>query len=161
LSTVLNGMRILVVEDLESIRELVSRLLLGLGCKQVHTAADTRSAKHKIDRLGFDAVLLDYDLAGENGLDLLRRLRRDTWHFNREVPVIILTGNNEADTIRDSVALGANAFLVKPVMPDRLGQRILDVTAKTGWRRPPDRGTDPDPATKREDVEPEEDTHWL
>lgn len=155
----LNGMRILVVEDLESIRELVSRLLLGLGCNQVHTAATVLSAQYKLDRLGFDAVLLDYDLAGESGLKLLRRMRRDIWHFNREVPVIILTGHNETETIQDSVAQGANAYLVKPVMPERLGKRILDVMAKAGWRRPPDRGEDPDPSTKHEVAD--DDQVWL
>ena len=139
----LKGLRILVVEDLKSIRDLVSRLLGGLGCDDVHQAEDLASARQKIDRFGFDAVLLDYDLAGENWLSLLAELRQNTWHFNRLVPVILLTGHKEPDRVEDAMATGANAYLVKPVMPDLLGRRILDVREKTGWVRPPDDGNAP------------------
>lgn len=139
----LNGLRILVVEDLKSIRDLVSRLLGGLGCDDVHQAEDLASARQKIDRFGFDAVLLDYDLAGENGLSLLAELRQNTWHFNRLVPVILLTGHKAPDRVEDAMATGANAYLVKPVMPDRLGRRIIGVREKAGWVRPPDDGNAP------------------
>ena len=139
----LKGLRILVVEDLKSIRDLVSRLLGGLGCDDVHQAEDLASARTKLDQFGFDAVLLDYDLAGENGLSLLAELRQNTWHFNRLVPVILLTGHKEPELVDDAMAAGANGYLVKPVMPDLLGRRILDVREKTGWVRPPDDGNAP------------------
>ena len=139
-TVVLRGLRILVVEDLASIRDLISRLLGGLGCTDVHQAENLAQARNKIDRHGFDAVLLDYELAGENGLSLLGELRKNTWHFNRDVPVILLTGHSEPALIDKAVAAGANAYLVKPVMPDRLGRRILDVREKAGWTRPPEGG---------------------
>nr|WP_238934948.1 response regulator [Maricaulis parjimensis] len=132
----MKGMRILIVEDIPSIRDLVARLLQSLGCRDVHEAEDLTSARKKLDQFGYDAVLLDYELSGENGLRLLRGLRKQTWHFNRDVPVIVLTGHAGAELIESAVAAGANAYLVKPVMPDRLGQRILDVRQKTGWTRP-------------------------
>jgi two-component system, chemotaxis family, chemotaxis protein CheY len=140
---VLKGLRILVVEDLKSIRDLVSRLLGGLGCDDVHQAEDLASARTKLDQFGFDAVLLDYDLAGENGLSLLAELRQNTWHFNRLVPVILLTGHKAPDLVEDAMAAGANAYLVKPVMPDLLGRRIIGVREKAGWVRPPDGGNAP------------------
>lgn len=142
---VLEGRRILIVEDLESIRKLVSRLLKSLGCDQVHVAANITGAQAKLDQLGFDVVLLDYNLSGENGLSLLQRLRRDTWQLNKGVPVIMLTGHGDPELIQDAVAIGADAFIVKPVMPDRLGQRILNVITKAKWQRPADKGPDTDP----------------
>lgn len=141
----LEGRRILIVEDMESIRKLVSRLLKALGCEQVHVAANIAGARTKLDQLGFDAVLLDYDLSGENGLSLLQHLRRDTWQLNKGVPVILLTGHGDPELIQDAAAIGADAVIVKPVMPDRLGQRILNVITKSSWQRPADKGPDKDP----------------
>ncbi len=136
----LKGLRILVVEDTKSIRDLVSRLLGSLGCEDVHQAEDLASARTQINAFGFDTVLLDYDLSGENGITLLDELRKNTWHFNRDVPVILLTGHSGPELLDAAIAAGANAYLVKPVMPDRLGQRILEVREKAGWTRPPDGG---------------------
>ncbi len=140
---VLRGFRILVVEDLKSIRDLVSRLLGSLGCADVHQAENLSQARARIDRFGFDVILLDYELAGENGLSLLAELRKNTWHFNRDVPVIVLTGHTEPDLIESAISVGANAYMVKPVRPDRLGRRILEVREKAGWTRPPDSGNAP------------------
>ena len=75
--SMLDGLRILVVEDIPSIRSLIARLLERLGCSDVYAVGNIADAFTYLDTLGFDAVLLDYELEHENGLTLVRRLRRD------------------------------------------------------------------------------------
>lgn len=134
----LQDFRILVVEDVAAIRSLIVRLLERLGCDDIFEAADTATARTWLDTRGFDAVLLDYELVGETGLKLIRQLRADPKARNRDVPIIVLTGHTGADVILSTVQAGANSYMVKPVMPDRLGQRILDVIAGHEGGRPED-----------------------
>jgi two-component system chemotaxis response regulator CheY len=149
----LDGLRILVVEDIPSIRTLVTRLLERLGCDDVYAVGHVDEAFLYLDTLGFDAVLLDYELERENGLTLVKRLRGNVTQRNHNVPVIVLTGHTDADIMQAAVYAGANAYLVKPVKPDRLGRRILDVRAHVEHTRPAD---DPD-APER----PDADTYWV
>lgn len=142
----LEKLRILVVEDIASIRSLIVRLLERLGCTQVYEAADIATARGHLDRLDFDVILLDYELENENGLSLVRRLRADHGSINRDVPVIVLTGHKNPNVILSAVQAGANSYLVKPVMPDRLGQRILDVAATNSTPRPVEEETAEKPA---------------
>jgi two-component system chemotaxis response regulator CheY len=126
----LEGMTGLIVDDVDAIRALISRLATGLGCAEVHDASEVDSAWSILMAHQIDFILLDYDLNGESGLKLVRRLRHSGACGNRDVPVIVLTSHAEAEIVERSIAAGANAYLVKPVMPDRLAERILQVTGK-------------------------------
>lgn len=149
----LDGLRLLVVEDIPSMRTLITRLLERLGCDDVYAVGDLDTAFSYLDTLGFDAVLLDYELERENGLTLIKRLRKDAGARNHDVPVIVLTGHTETVVMQAAVRAGANSYLVKPVRPARLGERLLDVLAQTHRERP---GDDPD-APER----PDADTYWV
>lgn len=149
----LDGLRILIVEDIPSIRSLITRLLERLGCDDVYAVGSLDEACVYLDTLGFDAVLLDYELERENGLALVQRQRRNATRRNHDVPVIVLTGHTDAGVMQAAVHAGANAYLVKPVKPDRLGRRILDVLAHADRRRPEDDPQAPD--------RPDADTYWV
>jgi two-component system chemotaxis response regulator CheY len=123
----LEGLKGLVVDDVPAIRSLIARLATGLGCAAVSEAEDVASAWSILTKEEIDFILLDYDLDGETGLKLVRRLRKSATCDNREVPIILLTAHADVEIVQASVAAGANAYLVKPVMPDRLAERILHV----------------------------------
>lgn len=122
----LSGLRILVVEDVASMRSLVVKLLDRLGCEDVFEAADSETAWHHLKRHEFDALLLDYELTSDDGVSLARRVRSDKALVNRPVPIILLTAHDKAPIVEAAGKAGVDACLVKPVMPDRLGQRILE-----------------------------------
>ena len=149
----LDGLRLLVVEDIPSIRTLIARLLERLGCDDVYAVGDLDAAFTYLDTLGFDAVLLDYELERENGLTLIKRLRKDGAARNHDVPVIVLTGHTETVVMQAAVKAGANSYLVKPVRPERLGDRIADVLDHAERQRPED---DPDAPDR-----PDADTYWV
>ncbi len=122
----LSGMCILVVEDVASIRSLILKLLDRLGCDSVFEAADSETAWHHLKRQTFDAVLLDYELASDDGVSIAWRVRTDKSLANKDVPIILLTSHDEVRIVDAARKADVDAYLVKPVMPDRLGQRILD-----------------------------------
>lgn len=129
-AAVLNGLRILVVEDVDSIRSLVVRIVESLGAAAVNQAMGIETALAELDAAPFDAVLLDYELNGRDGLVVVKKLREDSGHINHETPVILLTGHAEAHIVQDAMMAGADDYLVKPVMPEKLGNRIVKVLEK-------------------------------
>jgi CheY-like chemotaxis protein len=146
---VLDGLHILIVEDVPAIRNLVQRLLEGLGCAKVYAAGDIDTAWATANAFPLDAILLDYDLAGDNGLQFARILRRDRACLNHDIPILVLTGHAEESIVDAARASGTDAYLVKPIMPDLLGERIWRAVVARGgpdlsrhhnevdWKTPP------------------------
>jgi CheY-like chemotaxis protein len=102
--------RVLVVDDDQVDRMAVRRLLAGApGEIRVEEADGVLAA---IDRLGggdFDCVVLDYNLPDGDGLTFLRGLRS----AGLEVPVVMLTGQEDAGVARELIVAGAAAYIPK------------------------------------------------
>ena len=120
-----SGGRIVVVDDDESVRVLLTRYLEMEGF-QVDQVVDGGSALAAIAASQPDLVLLDLTLPSHDGLDILARLRRDS-----DVPVILLTARgSEADRIL-GLKLGADDYVVKPFSLGELTARITSVLRRT------------------------------
>lgn len=103
--------RVLIVEDSEAIRALLTIWLNRRGY-DVIAVADGQEALDAA-RTGVDLVLLDLGLPGINGLEVCRRLRAEPG--TASLPIIMLTGRNHPDDVRDGLRAGADDFLTKPV----------------------------------------------
>jgi two-component system chemotaxis response regulator CheY len=82
----------------------------------------------------FDAILLDYKLDTRTGVDLLRLLRGSDKTPNRKTPVLMLTGQTRQDIVDEATQAGVDAFILKPVMPDVLGWRVLEAVSQVRER---------------------------
>jgi CheY-like chemotaxis protein len=101
--------RILHVEDNDTVAGMVKETLESEGW-QVETCADGSEALERITSdAHYDLLLLDYDLPGLNGIELLQQARVLT--HRRGIPVIILSGTAEEEAV---MRAGADAFLRKP-----------------------------------------------
>jgi two-component system, chemotaxis family, chemotaxis protein CheY len=113
---------VLVVDDSLMVRQQVSRILTGAGFT-VTAATDGVDALEKLAKLpDLRLIVSDVNMPKMSGLELLEELR------NRKsvaVPVIMLTTEGQADMIQKAKALGASAWIVKP-----LKQELLLSTAK-------------------------------
>jgi DNA-binding response OmpR family regulator len=110
--------RILVVDDEESISEFVKRVL-ELEGYDVTTAADGESALAHLSEQAPDLVLLDIKMPGLNGYQVLARIRETS-----SVPVMMLTAVREGTAMERSLGLGASDYLIKPVSVKVLIARI-------------------------------------
>jgi DNA-binding response OmpR family regulator len=119
------GGRVLIVDDDEAVRVLLTRYLEIEGF-DVDEVPDGSGALAAIASSKPDLVLLDLTLPAQDGLDILSRLRRDS-----DVPVILLTARgSEADRIL-GLKLGADDYVVKPFSPGELAARISSVLRRT------------------------------
>jgi CheY-like chemotaxis protein len=105
---------LMVVEDLDSPREIICLFLEGLGYDRI---TGVSSAKEAIQLLQeqpskFTTVITDVKMPGMNGADLIRFIRRDI--DLKRLPVIVLTAYGTADCLVDCLKAGATGFLVKP-----------------------------------------------
>ena len=118
MTTSVAAARVLVVDDEEPIRDLVSRYLAreGLG---VLTAADGDDALETVRRERPDVVVLDLNLPGLAGLEVCRRLR-----VFSDAYVLMLTARGEEIDRVVGLSVGADDYLVKPFSPRELAARV-------------------------------------
>ena len=127
----LSTLKILTVDDNIESRQVITRLLIGMGCQVVSAA----SAKDAVEILGADneisLVLMDIQMPGTNGYEateLIRALPFPSCH----IPIIALTANSLDDEGQRCLAAGMNGYLVKPVKPATLREALLEFTASSG-----------------------------
>lgn len=121
---------VLVVDDLPHTRQLMRGLLRHLGVQRVNEAADVAEALDIIRLTPPDIVFTDWDMPGGSGLDLVRAIRTGADTPNPTLPVILLTAHGRPDYVQAGRDAGATDFLVKPIAPAKVRDRILDVVAR-------------------------------
>jgi diguanylate cyclase (GGDEF)-like protein/PAS domain S-box-containing protein len=106
------GTSILVVDDNDLNRDALSGLL-RFHQHEVEVAADGREALSLVDSRRFDLVLLDIEMPGLSGLEVLTQIR--TTRNETDLPVIMVTARTQGPDIIEAFRLGANDYLTKPI----------------------------------------------
>ena len=115
-------MKILVVEDQDSIRRMIEALVTGRGHDVVGVANGAKALEAAMHDPP-DIVLLDLNLPGAyDGFEVCRRLRMDP--TTRTVPVVIISALDDADSRAKATHAGATAFYSKPFSPIALLREI-------------------------------------
>ncbi len=116
---------IFIVDDEPILRQTLSAILQRQGY-QVSTASSIQEAAQILSKGGFDLVFLDLKMPGGGGMELLPDIRK----MYPEMPVIILTAHATLDSAMGAVRLGASDYLLKPIDPPLLLQRVKEVLAE-------------------------------
>lgn len=119
-----NQPRILIVEDEPAIAELIAVNLRHNGMAPVW-AEDGESAQREIDAVLPDAILLDWMLPGQSGLQLARRWRGDA--RTKAVPILMLTARGDEPDKVAGLDAGADDYITKPFSTQELLARIRAV----------------------------------
>ena len=115
-------MKILIIEDEPSLKELIQRSL-EKERYVVEAAADFQSGLRKIEDYDYDCVLLDIMLPDGNGLNLLEQLKK----MRKRENVIIISAKDSLDDKVLGLELGADDYLPKPFHLAELNARIKSV----------------------------------
>jgi DNA-binding NtrC family response regulator len=107
----MNSLRILVVDDEASVRELLRRGLSQMGKFSVEVASNGLQAIEKIEKDIFDLVLTDLKMPEMDGIELLKALKGT----RPEMIVIIMTAHGSIDTAVEAMKSGADDYITKPV----------------------------------------------
>ncbi|BDU70378.1 hypothetical protein GETHOR_24790 [Geothrix oryzae] len=116
-----NPARLLVVDDADSNREVMTRILEREG-HEVATAVDGAEGLAKLRSGTYDLVLLDVMMPGIDGIQVIQVMHED--ERLKRIPVIMLSALHEQETILKCIQLGAQDYLPKPINQQLLKARI-------------------------------------
>ncbi len=116
-------MHILVVDDDPLMLKMLKEQLRE--DYDVATAVSGKIAMKFLERKKTNLILLDYEMPGENGPEILEKLRAD--EATKDVPVIFLTGVSDRDKIQEALALKPQSYLLKPVDHEKLKNAITKI----------------------------------
>jgi CheY-like chemotaxis protein len=135
-------MRILVIDDEEHLRRVMRLTLEATGYDVTEAADGEEALKLFGDGHRFDATLLDQRMPGIDGLETLRRMKRQ----RADACVIMITAYGSIELAVDAMKLGATDFIRKPMTPDTLRHAVAAALAKReGMPASPVPGTEQQP----------------
>src|SRR5438309_6438558 len=114
--------RILIVDDNEDNRYTLQLLLETDGHERIASAASGNEAIALIEKEKFSLVLLDLMMPDMNGDEVLRLIKSDP--DKRDIPVVMISADTDADKVSQCIDLGADDYLPKPFNPTILRARI-------------------------------------
>lgn len=125
-------MRILVVEDSDSIRHMIETLFTARGHEVVAVSTGTKGVDAALAHLP-DAILLDIHLPGAlNGFDVCRRLRQSP--AMATVPIVVISALTDDASKRVALESGASAYYTKPFSPTALLKEIESIPGRQSAR---------------------------
>ncbi len=107
----------MIVDDDAQVLQALKALIEPLEYEVV-ALADSQAAALQIEAEKFDGVFVDACMPHPDGFELTQRIR--TSRINAQIPVVMLTGYDDADTMRKGFKCGITFFLGKPVTPERI-----------------------------------------
>lgn len=125
--------RILVIDDMPSIRDLVKNQLKALGFKNIQEASDGEEALRMLIQLNtpntnIQLVISDWNMPNMKGIDLLKHVRAQSEWAN--LPFVLLTSEAERDQVTEAVLAGASQYIVKP-----FSAKIFEDKLKTAFQK--------------------------
>lgn len=131
--------RLLVVDDLATMRNLIRKMLKAIGYSIIEEAEDGVAALEKLRAQHFDLVITDWNMPNLDGLSLLQEIRKseDLAHL----PVLMVTAEKKRENVLAAIHAGANGYIVKPFSEAALADKLAQVAPLPANSAPTDRGT--------------------
>ncbi len=117
--------KILVADDSSTMRALIISTLESMDDFELVEAANGFEALRKLPRGKVDLVITDINMPDINGLELVSFVRNNPLY--KETPLIIVSTEGSSRDREKGLALGANAYLVKPFQPEELQQLVAQL----------------------------------
>ncbi len=117
------GIKILIVDDMMTMRKLVKKSLSTMGFTVFEEAADGQLAWAKLnEHVDVALIISDWNMPNCSGLDFLKRVRSDT-RF-RNLPFILLTAEGEVSQVKEAIAAGVDNYAMKPFTFESLKEKL-------------------------------------
>lgn len=123
--------RILIVDDMMTMRKIVGKNCRELGFSDFVEAADGQKAWEALSTASppIGLVISDWNMPNCTGLDFLKRVRADSRFKN--VPFVLLTAESEGAQVAEALRAGVDHYIVKPFTPDVLLKKLEETHKKT------------------------------
>lgn len=121
-------MKVLVVDDMSTMRRIIKNVLKQIGYTSVEEAPDGKEALKKLKGGGFGLVVTDWNMPVMTGLELLKVIRADA--ELKILPVLMVTAEAQKENIIEAIQAGVSNYVVKPFTAEALLEKLTKVFAK-------------------------------
>ncbi len=125
MSVVDRNMRILVVDDAQTMRRIIVNLLRQLGFTNMTEADDGTTAWDKLSSEHIDLIISDWNMPKMTGIDLLKRVRESETY--KVTPFIMVTAEGKRENVIAAVQAGVSNYIVKPFNAATLKEKMTKV----------------------------------
>ncbi|TPG91391.1 HDOD domain-containing protein [Pseudomonas caspiana] len=123
--------RVLIAEADPWSRDLLKQVLLNVRCDaRLDLCANGQAALHLLAENPYDLVIVDWELPGVDGLNVLRNVRQRK--RNPPLPFILMGSRNDSASVREVLPLAPAAYLTKPLNMESLTLRLQDLLLNAG-----------------------------
>jgi len=123
----MEGIVVLIADNNSYLRRLTRMMLTNLGVKSIYETADGVATIDAIRTINPDVLILEWELPILDGCEVMRIVRSPGVFPKPGLPVIMMTDCGARSRVTTAIRLGVHEFLVKPVSPKTLQQRMLGI----------------------------------
>jgi two-component system chemotaxis response regulator CheY len=116
------SMKVLVVDDMVTMRRIVKNILKQLGFGNVDEAENGQEALQKLRADTFGFVVSDWNMPVMTGIDMLRAIRAD--EKLKTIPVLMVTAEAQQSNLIEAVQAGVSNYIVKPFTAETMQEKI-------------------------------------
>ncbi|NPA52953.1 MAG: chemotaxis protein CheY [Aquificae bacterium] len=114
--------KVLVVDDMATMRRIIKSLLDQLGFKNIDEAEDGAIALQKLKSGSYDLVITDWNMPNMTGLELVQEIRKDPQL--KDIPVLMVTAEAKKENVIAAIKAGVNNYVVKPFTAETLKEKL-------------------------------------
>ncbi len=132
-TTSLSDLRVLLVDDNESVRTLTRQMLRRMAVTSIREADDGSSALDifRATPMSFDLIICDWNMPGVSGVEVCKQVRAE----RPDLPFLLVTGRSDPDSVVVAKETGVSAYITKPFSPQELNVKIAAVVERQNRTR--------------------------
>ncbi len=115
-------MRVLVVDDSNVMRRVISGALRQAGMDEIDEAAGGLEALNAVNEHDYGLIMMDWNMPNMDGLEAVIAIREK----GNETPIIMVTTENDKRQVLEAIRAGVSAFVTKPFTPETIVGKIKD-----------------------------------
>ncbi|MBX3350556.1 MAG: chemotaxis response regulator CheY [Nitrospira sp.] len=118
-------MKILIVDDMVTMRRIVKNVLKQLGFSNIDEAENGQDALQKLKSSKYDFVVSDWNMPVMTGIDMLRAIRAD--EQLKAIPVLMVTAEAQQKNLVEAVQAGVSNYIVKPFTAETMQEKLAKI----------------------------------
>lgn len=119
------NMKIMVVDDMSTMRRIVRNILKQLGFANVEEAENGKEALDKMKQAPYGFVVSDWNMPVMSGIELLKAIRADG--SLKDIPVLMVTAEAQKENIVEAVQAGVSNYIVKPFTAEIMQEKMAKI----------------------------------
>ena len=119
------NMKILVVDDMSTMRRIVKNILKQLGFANVEEAENGQEGLQKLREGSFGFVVSDWNMPVMTGIDMLRAIRAD--EKLKAIPVLMVTAEAQQANLVEAIQAGVSNYIVKPFTAETMQEKLQKI----------------------------------